>query len=394
VAQGNITAVFTENRSSRRTARQQIANALYYIRKYSPYIDSVTFKSRPGTKAQAILGYWPPNLQLKSLQLDNLCLEQLDTCFESLLSTPAAAAALKQLRLCNCELLGDNYRNINFLHGWHNYPKPFIRSALDAALLQLPAGLEHLGIISPTSGSYESEDYRGRQLRADSACFHTDNLLRLQQLTHLELADVDVKSANNTSLARQPLEALTGLVHLRLASVVSDDALKAGLMADSIDGSINMDAMYMLSGAYELIVTASMLSGAERLTHLHLSGDVLVGPGVLAGKTQLQYLHMRGSTVSGGAAGVVQLLSHVQELQQLTHLNLGGTLQGFEECGPPAAAYAALTASSKLRHLDVSRCTLPEEVWQHLFPTSRKLPHLQSLNLDWVSHPSRECHNA
>lgn len=179
-------------------------------------------------------------------------------------------------------------------------------------MLQLPAGLEHLGIISPTNGSYESEDYRGRQLRADSACFHTDNLLRLPQLTHLELAAVDVKSANNTSLALQPLEALTGLVHLRLASVVSDDALKAGLMADSIDGSINMDAMYMLTGAHELIMTASMLSGAERLTHLHLSGDVLVGPGVLAGKPQLQYLHMRGSTVSGGAAGVVQLLSHVQ----------------------------------------------------------------------------------
>ena len=48
---------------------------------------------------------------------------------------------------------------------------------------------------------------------------------------------------------------------------------------------------------------------------------------------------------------------------------------------PPASAYAALTASSKLQHLNISECRLPADVWQHLFPSSRLLPNLQAVDI-------------
>ena len=82
------------------------------------------------------------------------------------------------------------------------------------------------------------------------------------------------------------------------------------------------------------------------------------------------------------------MLSHLQDLQQLTHLTLRGVLRkGWgttDSAEPPATAYAALTASSKLQHLDISSSKLPAGVWQHVFPPSRQLPHLHILDLGWV----------
>jgi hypothetical protein len=110
--------------------------------------------------------------------------------------------------------------------------------------------------------------------------------------------------------------------------------------------------------------------------------------GVLAGKTQLQHLCLNHCGLGKDAAGESQLLSHVQHLQQLTHLSLNASLRAVERTNPPASAYAALTASSKLQHLDISSCTLPAGAWQHLFPTGRQLPSLQSLNIGGVMQPS------
>jgi hypothetical protein len=72
-------------------------------------------------------------------------------------------------------------------------------------------------------------------------------------------------------------------------------------------------------------------------------------------------------------------------MQQLTHLDLKTCLRAVSapyraETGrPPVAAYAALTASSKLQYLDISGACLPPGVWQHLFPADRQLPSLQFL---------------
>ena len=56
-----------------------------------------------------------------------------------------------------------------------------------------------------------------------------------------------------------------------------------------------------------------------------------------------------------------------------------------------AADFSALTASSKLQHLSLSRCWLPAGVWQHMFPAGRQLPQLRSLKITYVrERPSRD----
>jgi hypothetical protein len=76
-------------------------------------------------------------------------------------------------------------------------------------------------------------------------------------------------------------------------------------------------------------------------------------------------------------------------MQQLTHLDLTHTL-AHGGPNPPAAAYAALTASSKLQHLDISKCRLPAGVWQHLFPVGKQHPHLQVLNISDIDNQPDE----
>jgi hypothetical protein len=112
-----------------------------------------------------------------------------------------------------------------------------------------------------------------------------------------------------------------------------------------------------------------------------------VEPGVLAGKTLLQHLQLTHSKVPGGATGVAQLLSHLQPMPQLTHLDLQYVTWEAEDRSPPAAAYAVLTASSKLQHLNLAFCTLPAGVWQHMFPTGRQLPQLQYLKVGHIKQP-------
>jgi hypothetical protein len=134
-----------------------------------------------------------------------------------------------------------------------------------------------------------------------------------------------------------------------------------------------------------------MLSGMSNLTDLWLSKYELE-PGVLAGKTKLCHLNLSSCQISGGAAGEAQLLSDLQQLTQLRVLKLARTLQaaaqGNSNSNPPAAAYAALTASSKLQHLVISGCKLPAGSWQHLFPAGKQLPGLQTLDISSVEQPT------
>jgi hypothetical protein len=75
-------------------------------------------------------------------------------------------------------------------------------------------------------------------------------------------------------------------------------------------------------------------------------------------------------------------MSHLQELQQLTYLGF----RNISAAAATAAAYSALTASSKLQHLDISNCTVPAGVWQQVFPADRRLPHLRVLDLLEICH--------
>jgi hypothetical protein len=312
-----------------------LEGVLVYLGKHGQHVNSLRLWGNDAPEyGQAFLCQLPPQLQLSGLQLQYLPLQlQPGKGSQGVLGAAAAVAALKQLRLDGCEVLDDGQDE-----------------ALAAALAQLPAGLEHLSISNLhyyTGGLYENVQFPAAVLQ------------QLNHLIHLKVGWCAVAGADEAGPALQPLQALTRLVELKIGNLRRRE-----------------------------VITSSMLSGMQQLTRLELSGEVELDPAALAGKTQLQHLGLNHCVSAGGAAWVAQLLPHLQPLQQLTHLSMSGSLLAVEGSTPPASAYAALTASSKLQHLNISRCTLPASVWQHVFPAGRLLPNLQSLIIDRVKQPS------
>jgi hypothetical protein len=106
-------------------------------------------------------------------------------------------------------------------------------------------------------------------------------------------------------------------------------------------------------------------------------GSLIIKPGILSSKTRLQHLQLKYCNITAGPAGVAQLLAEMQALLQLTYVSLTHSLGG-QQAIAPADAYAALTASSKLQHIEISECILPAGAWQHIFPHGKLLlPDLQ-----------------
>jgi hypothetical protein len=324
--------------------QKQVDSVLRYVDKHSRYVDSIHVRSF----WSVILHQLPSNLQLSSLQLQGVRLQLLpgDDGSQGVLGAAAAVAALKTLRLRDCRLTdGEKW--------------------IAAALSPFCAVLQHLSI-------------RNVSFHGLPVVFHTGVLQQMQQLTHLELASISAAGTERRRPALQDLQSLTRLVDLRLD--------RPG------------------EGGDRPKVTANMLSGMQNLTRLDFC-QLVLEPGALAGKPKLQHLQLITSYTDGSITeGMAQLLSRLQDLQQLTHLDFTGTLSAYamewgapaddgsetyqERDRPPAAAYAALTASSKLQYLNISNCTLPAGVWQHMFPAGKQLPHLETLVMSGVSRPS------
>jgi hypothetical protein len=266
----------------------------------------------------------PQAPHLSSLQLAGLNLQLQPG--ERLVLRGEGLAALKQLRLKQCDLMA-----------------PQADAELSACLSQLPTGLEHLSISSVEANGV-------------TAKFPTIALQNLQKLTYLELAGTFLRAPDETTPAMQPLQALTRLVDLRL----------------NILGVSS--------------ISAEMLCATHHLTRLELvrsdwdrDSKCRVEAGVLASKPRLQHLRIDRCQVLGAATEQAQLLSYLQPLQELTYLHLGSgrptdsTITAPWRPGvivynpdatgsPPVAAYAALTASSKLQLLNISYSVLPESV--------------------------------
>jgi hypothetical protein len=309
---------------------QQRDSAMLYLVRHGRHIDSVTVSGQ--SLVPSVLSVFsvslcqlPPDLQLSSLQLSNLTVQLLPgNGAQGVLQAAAANTPhLKQLRLQRCALLDGG-------------------NSLATALVQLP-GLEHLSLMASQVGC--------AGIRSTSP---GGALQQLVQLTYLKIFDSELQDSNEAGLALQPLQAMHQLADLRLI-------------------------------CSRCSVTSSMLCGACHLTRLELGGGAF-DSGALAGKTKLQHLELDWCWLSGGAAVVAALLSQMQHLQQLTHLDLYYTLRS-QHATTPAAAYSALTASSKLQYLRLCECTLPAGVWQQMFPAGRQLPHLQSINLSEVMQP-------
>jgi hypothetical protein len=196
--------------------------------------------------------------------------------------------------------------------------------------------------------------------------FPTEVLTHLVQLTCLRLTGLGYK--DRTSLSREdtaalePLQALTRLADLQLG-----------------------DLRRIVGGACITCLHGDALSGASQLTRLAMSMQQF-DPRALAGKSQLQHLALV-SCIARPGEDVAQLLSELQHLTKLTHLALNGSKWCAEagELSPAPTAYASLTASSNLQHLDFGANILPAAAWQYMFPPGRTLPQLQHLNIDDVT---------
>ena len=307
---------------------ESLVNA--YLPSYGGQVDSISFEGAGGPII--LLHQLPASItRLTSLILDSIYLQlQPGHGYQGLLGA-ATAPPLKQLRLNACTLLDGG-------------------QGLAAALALLP-GLEHLALTNSTTS---------RTGRHVNISVQHDVLLQLVQLTCLILEEVRLTPYEDPTAELQHLTALTRLQDLRLACWGSRS------------------------------IPASALAGAEHLTRLELrarDATWQLEPDALAGKTLLQHLELRYVRVPDGAAGVEQLLSQLQELQQLTCLILCDSLRSSGvSIYPAAAVYGALTASSKLQRLDVSRCTLPPWVWEHVFLPGRQLPQLRALRLADLRH--------
>jgi hypothetical protein len=138
-------------------------------------------------------------------------------------------------------------------------------------------------------------------------------------------------------------------------------------------------------------ISSAITAGAPNLTRLGCMHGISFNPAILVGQTRLQVLCLGSTVKMEGASCLKQLLAGLQEMEQLTQLELwtfqlgkapvDGMLDGVEI---PAAAYSALTASSNLQHLRLRGCTLPENPWQLLLPDGRQLPHLRSLDISYT----------
>jgi hypothetical protein len=301
---------------------QRADGLVQYLSTYGHHIHSIEITGDADQLGALPRFQLPPNQQLDSLDLTfcRLQLQPGDWCQGVI----RPGAPIKRLRLFHCTLLD-----------WEK--------GLAAALLLLP-GLEHLAM----NGNHWDPTYY--------VTFPTDVLKALQQLTYLEFENIGLGVPADGGAVLQPLQALTRLKGLRL----------------------------YFDGEAAAAVNSTMLSGMQHLTRLELFGLSELDPGALAPHTQLQHLELSDCLIRGAAAGVGQLLFHMQRLQHLTELQFCC----HDDPPGPVASYSALTASSRLRHLQISACKLPTGVWQHVFPAGRQLPHLHSLDVDSNELPS------
>jgi hypothetical protein len=230
--------------------QQQLDSVLLYLEQHDKHVGSVQLTAMPLSR-NITLRQLPPNLQLTSLQFDDMHLQlQRGDGFQGVLRP---GLPLKQLRLQRCKLL-DGAEGV--AAAWQ--------------ALSLLSGLDYLSISCWAI--------------AGDISFPTAVLSKLQQLTYLELRQIARGSflrADESVRTLQSLQALTRLVALSTRC----------------------------AGPY--CITASMLSQSCQLTRLELATPDVLEPAALAGKTRLKHLVVNVRGDSGHVAGLVSQLQHL-----------------------------------------------------------------------------------
>lgn len=227
-------------------------------------------------------------------------------------------------------------------------PKPPCCRDSSAALRDVPghksAGLPHLQLFR-----IDRQETNGSTLAVLPAAV----LASMAHLTCLALSFVDVESLH-------PISALSSLSVLDINNVRGPRGEGVRLAPNTSQGFTLPATLHTISLRKSVYIDPALLSScAQQLTRLELD---------------------EGSVVQGGVLGGSALLSALAEMQELQVLALVGPLVHWPPS--PAAAYKALTSSSKLQSL-VLYCVMPEGAWEAVF--GHPVSSLTSLELGYVS---------
>jgi hypothetical protein len=241
--------------------------------------------------------------------------------------------------------------------------------------LGLLSGLQHLELSrlpapSPTYSNRHTTP-EGVAALGYSAALSTA-LSQLTQLTALTLSTDGSWRLHGTVLASG--SRLSQLQHLTFEEVGSN---WNELQLEALPSSLVTLRIKRCRHPWQLRLDSAPRWQLPVLKHLLLD-EASVYPTLLVGMPLLESLAWHGNTDVHDSRCMFDLLPVLSRVQQLTSLHLSG-IRGTTT----APEFAALTASSKLEHLQLSDCScnIPPIAAQCMFAAGRCLPHLRTVHI-------------
>ena len=191
-------------------------------------------------------------------------------------------------------------------------------------------------------------------------------------LQHLELSNLyTVGNQQKLVLPGSTLQVLTQLTSL----CVETRGMVTAELLQHISALQHLQSLHLSSPTVPL--SPNRTPGLVQLTGLQMLSlaSATLDPAMLQQHTQLQHVSLYEATLPGpdGGCALLAAFSHYLHLQQLHLLDV--------QCVWPtaAAAFMALTASSRLERLAVELNGVPAGIWQAVFrPQQQQLPHLHT----------------
>jgi len=242
-------------------------------------------------------------------------------------------------------------------------------------------GSKQLTVLSVLTGLQHLVLQGVQEPGGDYAALPGSLLRPLVQLTHLQI------ERGLSDAALQHLSCLSALQHLQLVRL---GATTTPAALSSLQALQALTCLF-LEGAYFRLTssTTPYLSTLLRLQALQLHACNGLEPVLLSKLTLLETLELWLTSVCNNrhddsgpepSTATERFLALLPDLNHVTALVLHYALH--DRVPTAAAAYAAITASSRLQSLDLFSTAIPDEAWQHIFPLQgRQLLQLSSLDL-------------